>query len=89
MELILDCRPGCGACCVAPSITLPIPGMPHGKPAGVRCVNLDDTNRCNLWGQPSYPSFCRTFPAMADACGSTNEQAMVLLTIMERDTTPG
>ncbi len=26
------CRPGCGACCIAPSITTPIPGMPHGKP---------------------------------------------------------
>jgi uncharacterized protein len=63
--------------------------MPHGKPAGVRCVNLSAINRCNLWGQPNYPSFCRTFPAMLDACGSTNEQAMVLLTIMERDTMPG
>lgn len=27
----MDCRPGCGACCIAPSITSPIPGMPHGK----------------------------------------------------------
>ena len=28
------CRPGCGACCIAPSITSPIPGMPDGKPVG-------------------------------------------------------
>jgi hypothetical protein len=27
------CRPGCGACCIAPSITSPIPGMPDGKPS--------------------------------------------------------
>jgi hypothetical protein len=27
----MDCRPQCGACCVAPSISSPIPGMPHGK----------------------------------------------------------
>jgi Fe-S-cluster containining protein len=28
----LACRPGCGACCIAPSIASPIPGMPQGKP---------------------------------------------------------
>ncbi|HNF77692.1 MAG TPA: YkgJ family cysteine cluster protein, partial [Thauera aminoaromatica] len=26
----MDCRPGCAACCIAPSISSPIPGMPHG-----------------------------------------------------------
>ena len=31
----MPCRDGCGACCIAPSITSPIPGMPHGKPAGM------------------------------------------------------
>ncbi|HNM56919.1 MAG TPA: YkgJ family cysteine cluster protein, partial [Thauera aminoaromatica] len=24
----MDCRPGCAACCIAPSISSPIPGMP-------------------------------------------------------------
>ena len=38
----MDCRPGCAACCIAPSISSPIPGMPHGKPAGVRCAQLDE-----------------------------------------------
>ena len=42
----LACRAGCGACCIAPSISSAIPGMPHGKPAGVRCVQLDDALRC-------------------------------------------
>ncbi|EOS9504771.1 YkgJ family cysteine cluster protein, partial [Shigella flexneri] len=23
----MECRPGCGACCTAPSISSPIPGM--------------------------------------------------------------
>ena len=32
----MECRSSCGACCIAPSINSPIPGMPHGKPAGVR-----------------------------------------------------
>ncbi|HFY5777145.1 TPA: YkgJ family cysteine cluster protein, partial [Salmonella enterica subsp. enterica serovar Typhimurium] len=27
----MDCRSGCGACCIAPSISSPIPGMPYGK----------------------------------------------------------
>ena len=36
----MECRIGCGACCIAPSISSPIPGMPDGKPAGVRCVQL-------------------------------------------------
>ena len=36
----MQCRAGCGACCIAISISSPIPGMPLGKPAGVRCVQL-------------------------------------------------
>lgn len=31
MENTFECRPGCGACCIAPSISSPIPGMPEGK----------------------------------------------------------
>ncbi|MCC6439509.1 MAG: YkgJ family cysteine cluster protein, partial [Rhodanobacteraceae bacterium] len=26
----MSCRSGCGACCIAPSISSPIPGMPNG-----------------------------------------------------------
>jgi Fe-S-cluster containining protein len=39
---ILKCRDLCGACCIAPSISSSIPGMPNGKPAGVVCVHLDE-----------------------------------------------
>ncbi|HRZ01930.1 MAG TPA: YkgJ family cysteine cluster protein, partial [Burkholderiaceae bacterium] len=46
----MNCRPGCGACCIAPSITRPLPGMPDGKPAGVPCAHLDADLRCALWG---------------------------------------
>ena len=42
----MDCRPRCAACCIAPSISSPIPGMPEGKPAGVACVQLDADLRC-------------------------------------------
>src|SRR5258708_12888559 len=53
-----DCRVGCGACCIAPSISSPIPGMPGGKPAGVRCIQLDAENRCRLYGRPERPAVC-------------------------------
>ncbi|PAS17689.1 hypothetical protein CGT75_04930, partial [Vibrio cholerae] len=49
---MMDCRLGCGACCIAPSISSPIPGMPNGKPAGVRCVQLNEDNLCQLFGRP-------------------------------------
>jgi Fe-S-cluster containining protein len=79
----MECRPGCGACCIAPSITSPIPGMPHGKPAGVRCVQLDDGNRCKLFGKPERPAFCGGLQPSLEMCGSTREQAMVWLAQLE------
>ncbi|RBC14000.1 YkgJ family cysteine cluster protein, partial [Xanthomonas oryzae pv. oryzae] len=30
MSSPLSCRLGCAACCIAPSISSPIPGMPNG-----------------------------------------------------------
>ncbi len=86
MTPLMDCRPGCGACCIAPSITSPLPGMPDGKPAGVRCVNLDVNHRCGVWNTPLYPQVCRDFLPEKMACGSDREEALVLLTVMERET---
>ena len=48
----MDCRPGCGACCIAPSISS------LGKPAGVACVHLDAAYRCRLFGSPERPPCC-------------------------------
>lgn len=84
----MDCRPGCGACCIAPSIASPLPGMPHGKPAGARCVNLDEAGRCRLWGTPQYPEVCRRFPPHPDTCGESAGQALALIAEMERLTRP-
>ena len=85
----MDCRPGCGACCIAPSISSPIPGMPLGKPAGVTCVNLDpDTYLCRIWNTPDYPEVCRRFRAEPGACGSSREEALVLLSLMDLATAP-
>lgn len=80
------CRAGCGACCIAPSITSPIPGMPEGKPAGVRCVQLNDDNLCRLFGDPSRPTVCERFDFDHSVCGEHREQALATLTWLETST---
>ena len=45
----MQCREGCGACCIAPSISRPYHGMPRGKAAGERCIHLDANLRCELF----------------------------------------
>lgn len=84
----MDCRPNCGACCIAPSIASPIPGMPDGKPAGVRCVQLDAENRCQLFGRPERPAFCGGLQPSAQMCGTGAEHAMRWLAELERLTAP-
>ncbi len=84
----LACRGGCGACCIAPSITTPIPGMPAGKPAGVRCVQLLPDARCALFGRPERPAFCVSLRPVEDMCGSTREEALATLGAMELATLP-
>lgn len=70
------CRAGCGACCIAPSISSPIPGMPEGKAAGVRCVQLDDANLCRLFGDSRRPEVCKRFDYDPELCGDNREQAL-------------
>ena len=79
----MQCRAGCGACCSALSISSAIPGMPDGKPAGVRCVQLDDEFRCRLFGQPERPKVCSAFQAELQFCGETREQALLLMHELE------
>ena len=78
------CRPGCGACCTAPSISSPIPGMPHGKPAGVRCVQLDESERCRIFGHPDRPAVCASLQPSGAMCGASREHAMFYLLELER-----
>jgi len=84
----MDCRSHCGACCIAPSITSPIPGMPHGKPAGVPCVQLDDAYRCRLFGLPERPAFCASLRPQATMCGVDREEAFAILDTLEMATRP-
>lgn len=80
------CRAGCGACCIAPSISSPIPGMPGGKPAGVRCVQLDAQNRCRIFGLPERPAVCLGLRPEPSMCGADAAEAMAYLGALERAT---
>ncbi len=82
-QIEIACRVGCGACCIAPSISSSIPGMPHGKPAGVRCVQLTSDNRCKLFGKPERPTVCVGLRPTADMCGETSGQAYRFLIQLE------
>lgn len=84
----MECRSGCGACCIAPSITSAIPGMPEGKPAGVACVQLDADYRCKLFGKPERPAFCGGLQPSAEMCGASRVHAMHWLTSLETLTQP-
>lgn len=84
----MNCRIGCGACCIAPSISSPIPGMPEGKPAGIRCVQLTPDNLCQLFGKPERPAVCSNLRPTPEMCGDSNNEAMLLLTQLEKLTLP-
>ncbi|KLV03920.1 hypothetical protein ABT56_16945 [Photobacterium aquae] len=82
----MECRLGCGACCIAPSISSPIPGMPNGKPAGVRCIQLNDDNLCKLFGKPERPKVCGHFKPCPSVCGTSNQEALDTITELENIT---
>jgi hypothetical protein len=60
--------------------------MPHGKPAGVRCANLNDRNECTLYGRAERPAFCIGWQPMPEVCGHTFGEAMTHITTLERAT---
>ncbi|MFA6901917.1 MAG: YkgJ family cysteine cluster protein [Gallionellaceae bacterium] len=84
----MECRAHCGACCIAPSITSPLPGMPQGKPAGVRCIQLKDDERCAVFGKTERPHFCAGLRPSAEMCGETREHALHWLNRLEQATCP-
>lgn len=84
----MECRSHCAACCIAPSISSPIPGMPQGKPAGVRCVQLSDDDRCQIFGQPERPAVCSSLRPQEEMCGASQHEALVILNALERATSP-
>lgn len=84
----MPCRERCAACCIAPSISSAIPGMPDGKPAGVRCIQLDDEDRCRIFGRPERPAVCGGLEPSEEMCGDSREQALAWLGHLETTTAP-
>ena len=62
--------------------------MPQGKPAGVRCVQLTQDNRCCLFGQPGRPAVCVRLRPDEEMCGRTAAEALAILTALELATRP-
>lgn len=60
--------------------------MPHGKPAGVRCIQLSDGNLCMLFGKLERPAVCGQFTATEDVCGANSEEALWLISSLEQAT---
>jgi hypothetical protein len=76
----MDCRPGCGACCIAPSIST------LGKPAGVPCTHLTEDFCCSIFGQPERPACCSGLQPSKEMCGESREEALAWLADLEART---
>lgn len=79
----MDCRPQCGACCIAPSISS------LNKPAGVPCPHLDAAMRCRIFGLPERPACCSGLQPSREMCGECREAALIWLSDLEALTRPG
>jgi hypothetical protein len=62
--------------------------MPHGKPAGVRCIQLGADERCRIFGHPDRPAVCAQLQPSAEMCGASREQALRYLDRLEQLTRP-
>lgn len=71
----MDCRKGCAACCIFPSISSPLPGLPDGKPALLACPHLNDEKLCTLFDKPGRPGVCSGFKPEPWMCGDSTEEA--------------
>jgi len=80
---IMDCRPGCGACCIAPSISS------LNKPAGVPCTHLAADLRCTIFGRPERPACCAGLQPSPEMCGESRAHALHWLADLEALTRPG
>lgn len=57
--------------------------MPNGKPAGERCLQLDESLRCRLFGLPERPAVCTSLLPSEEMCGPDRECAMQFLHRLE------
>jgi hypothetical protein len=57
--------------------------MAGGKAAGLRCIQLDEADRCRLFGDPRRPAMCASLQPSAEMCGADRAQAMRFLATLE------
>lgn len=62
--------------------------MPHGKPAGIPCVQLLPDYRCALFGKPERPAVCASLRPTEEMCGANRDEAMACLCGLELATRP-
>jgi hypothetical protein len=62
--------------------------MPDGKPAGMRCIQLTNENKCMLFEKPERPKVCSSLQQSRELCGESAEEAMEYLNFLEQATVP-
>lgn len=62
--------------------------MPHGKPAGIPCVQLLPDLRCGIFGRPERPAVCVSLRPDESMCGGNRQEALDYLSGLERETHP-
>lgn len=60
--------------------------MPEGKPAGQRCIQLDESNRCKIFFDPARPRVCASLQPEPEMCGQSREQAIAWLARLDLET---
>ena len=65
-----------------------MPGMPYGKPAGVRCLHLNEDRLCTLYESPERPDICRRFTPELAFCGTNFNDAIEKISVLELATRP-
>lgn len=62
--------------------------MPHGKPAGIPCVQLLPDLRCAIFGRPERPAFCVSLRPSNEMCGADRAEALTRIFSLETATRP-
>jgi hypothetical protein len=76
----MECRPGCGACCIAPSIST------LKKPAGATCSHLTAGYACEIFGATKRPACCSGLQPSEEMCGANRNEALAWLSALEEAT---
>jgi hypothetical protein len=76
------CRVGCGACCIAPSISS------LNKAAGIPCPHLSGDLRCAVFSSPARPACCSGLQPTTEMCGNSRDEALQWLNRLEQLTSP-